>query len=156
MKRANPYYALWHPPYSFWLFWALSLSEYTAVLVFGMYLRAPRQLVTSLRDRVAEAVAAQRVMADQARLAERARIAAEMHDVDRAVARDFPDVYVLDHRFGKDLLVARATQFDAGFDAKVLVGMMATLDASPTARYPCPTARPRPNYERSTRPGDRS
>jgi signal transduction histidine kinase len=75
------YYVLWRVPYPFWLFWAVSMSEYTAVLVFGMYLRARRQLVASLRDRVAEAIAAQRVMADQVRLAERTRIATEMHDV---------------------------------------------------------------------------
>jgi len=75
------YYFLWHVPYPFWLFWSVSMSEYVAVLVFGMYLRARRQLVGSLRERVAEAVAAQRAMADQVRLAERTRIATEMHDV---------------------------------------------------------------------------
>lgn len=75
------YYAQWRVSYPFWLFWAVSMSEYTAVLVFGMYVRARRQLVASLHDRVAEAVAAQRAMADQARFAERTRIATEMHDV---------------------------------------------------------------------------
>src|SRR5690348_1306281 len=35
---------------------------------------------------------------------------------DRAAARDFADVYVLAHRFGKDVLLARAAQIDAGFD----------------------------------------
>jgi predicted nucleotidyltransferase component of viral defense system len=35
---------------------------------------------------------------------------------DRAAARDFADVYVLAGRFGKDTLLARATQIDAGFD----------------------------------------
>jgi signal transduction histidine kinase len=66
---------------TFWLFWAVSMSEYVAVLVLGRYLRARRQLVASLRARVDEAVAAQRALADQARLAERTRIATEMHDV---------------------------------------------------------------------------
>ena len=75
------YYFLWRVPYPFWLFWAVSMSENVAVLVLGMYLRARRQLVASLRDRVDEAVAAQRALADQARLAERTRIATEMHDV---------------------------------------------------------------------------
>jgi predicted nucleotidyltransferase component of viral defense system len=39
---------------------------------------------------------------------------------DRAAARDFSDVYVLAHRFGKDVLLARAAQIDTGFDANVL------------------------------------
>jgi predicted nucleotidyltransferase component of viral defense system len=47
---------------------------------------------------------------------------------DRAAARDFADVYVLARRFGKDVMVARATQIDAGFDTKVLADMIATLD----------------------------
>jgi Nucleotidyl transferase AbiEii toxin, Type IV TA system len=47
---------------------------------------------------------------------------------DRAAARDFADVYVLAHRFGKDALLARAAQIDAGFDAKVLADMIASLD----------------------------
>jgi hypothetical protein len=46
---------------------------------------------------------------------------------DRAAARDFSDVYVLAHRFGKDALLARAAQIDAGFDAKVLADMIASL-----------------------------
>jgi Nucleotidyl transferase AbiEii toxin, Type IV TA system len=37
---------------------------------------------------------------------------------DRAAARDFADVYVLARRFGKDMLLARATQTDAGFDPR--------------------------------------
>jgi len=37
-------------------------------------------------------------------------------------------VYVLAHRFGKDILLARAAQIDAGFNAKVLADMIATLD----------------------------
>jgi hypothetical protein len=47
---------------------------------------------------------------------------------DRAAARDFADVYVLSQRFGKDTLLARAAQIDAGFDAKVLADMIASLD----------------------------
>ena len=47
---------------------------------------------------------------------------------DRVAARDFADVYVLARRFGKDVLLAHATQVDAGFDPRVLAGMLATLD----------------------------
>lgn len=46
---------------------------------------------------------------------------------DRAAARDFVDVNLLALRFGKDLLLARAAQIDAGFDTRVLAEMIATL-----------------------------
>jgi predicted nucleotidyltransferase component of viral defense system len=57
---------------------------------------------------------------------------------DRAAARDFADVYVLAHRFGKDSLLARAAQIDAGFDAKVLADMIATLDRFTDDEIPVP------------------
>lgn len=57
---------------------------------------------------------------------------------DRAAARDFADVYVLAHRFGRDVLLARATQIDAGFDAKVLASMIATLDRFTDDNNPVP------------------
>lgn len=75
------YFPIWQPSGAFWMFWLVTLSENTALLALGMYLRARRELIVSLRERVAEAVAAQAVMADHARLAERTRIASEMHDV---------------------------------------------------------------------------
>ena len=58
---------------------------------------------------------------------------------DRAAARDFADVYVLARRFGKDALITRATQIDAGFDTKVLAGMMATLDRFTDSEIPVPS-----------------
>jgi signal transduction histidine kinase len=51
------------------------------VLVWGMFVRARRQLVVSLRDRAERAEAEQQLRVEQARHAERARIAREMHDV---------------------------------------------------------------------------
>jgi hypothetical protein len=57
---------------------------------------------------------------------------------DRAAARDFADIYVLAHRFGKDLLLARATQIDAGFDTRVLADMIATLDRFTDDEIPVP------------------
>jgi hypothetical protein len=57
---------------------------------------------------------------------------------DRAAARDFADVRLLARRFGKDVLLARAAQIDAGFDVGTLAGMIATLNqrqgASPASR----------------------
>jgi signal transduction histidine kinase len=52
-----------------------------AAIAWGMFVRARRQLLSSLRDRAQRAEADQLVRADRARLAERTRIAREMHDV---------------------------------------------------------------------------
>ena len=57
---------------------------------------------------------------------------------DRAAARDFADVYVLARLFGKDVMVARAKQIDAGFDTKVLADMIATLDRFTDDEVPVP------------------
>ncbi len=52
-----------------------------AVTAWGMFLRARRQLLLSLRERAARAEADQRQHEEGARKAERTRIAREMHDV---------------------------------------------------------------------------
>ena len=52
-----------------------------AVVTWGMFVRARRQLVLTLRDRAERAEAEQHLRVDQARQQERARIAREMHDV---------------------------------------------------------------------------
>ncbi len=51
------------------------------VVAWGMFVRARRQLVHSLRDRVGRAETEQRLRVEQARDLERTRIAREMHDV---------------------------------------------------------------------------
>ena len=58
---------------------------------------------------------------------------------DRAAARDFADVYVLARRFGKDALITRAAQIEAGFDTTVLADMMATLDRFTDSEIPVPS-----------------
>lgn len=65
-------------------YWVAQL--WTAVLVaatvaWGMFVRARRQLVLSLRDRALRAESEQQLRVEQARHQERARIAREMHDV---------------------------------------------------------------------------
>lgn len=57
---------------------------------------------------------------------------------DRAAARDFADVYALARRFGKGVLLARATQIDAGFDTRILGSMLATLDRFTDSEIPVP------------------
>lgn len=55
---------------------------FTAALIgFGMFVRARRQLLASLRERAERAEAEQRRSAEAARQGERTRIAREMHDV---------------------------------------------------------------------------
>jgi hypothetical protein len=61
---------------------------------------------------------------------------------DRAAARDFVDVYLLTQRFGRDVLLARAAQIDAGFDARVLADMVATLDRFTDNEIPVPGSLP--------------
>jgi signal transduction histidine kinase len=57
-------------------------AAFTAiVLLWGMVIRARRQLVVSLRDRAERAEAEQQLRVAQARALERTRIAREMHDV---------------------------------------------------------------------------
>jgi signal transduction histidine kinase len=58
-----------------------TLALAAAATAWGMFVRARRQLVATLRERARRAEADQLVRAERARLAERTRIAREMHDV---------------------------------------------------------------------------
>jgi hypothetical protein len=58
--------------------------------------------------------------------------------LDRAAARDFADICILARRFGKEVLLARAAQIDAGFDVRVLADMVATLDRFTDSEIPVP------------------
>ncbi|MDM4721539.1 histidine kinase [Micromonospora sp. WMMA1363] len=69
------------PGTSLWLNVVLILLTLGAVLAWGMFVRARRQLVVSLRERAHRAEAEQQLRVTQARQLERTRIAREMHDV---------------------------------------------------------------------------
>ncbi len=58
-----------------------TLALAAAATAWGLYVRARRQLLATLRDRARRAEAEQALHAERARLAERTRIAREMHDV---------------------------------------------------------------------------
>jgi signal transduction histidine kinase len=75
------YYLLWYSRYPLWVAWLWAVTEFAAVVAWGMYVRARRQLLASLREQVAHAKATQELLAEQARSTERTRIAQEMHDV---------------------------------------------------------------------------
>ena len=74
---------VWRPttglPYQWWA--VLVCVAYAALVGWGMLIRANRALITSLRDRAERAEADQARRVAEARSAERARIAREMHDV---------------------------------------------------------------------------
>jgi signal transduction histidine kinase len=60
---------------------AITPLAMAAVVGFGMYVRARRELLRSLAERAERAESEQRLRVEQARHQERARIAREMHDV---------------------------------------------------------------------------
>jgi signal transduction histidine kinase len=80
---ANAVFALLRPEQgtSFWESMAWTTAFAAIVLLWGMVIRARRQLVVSLRDRAERAEAEQQLRVSQARALERTRIAREMHDV---------------------------------------------------------------------------
>ncbi|WP_328474063.1 histidine kinase [Actinoplanes sp. NBC_00393] len=73
----------WRPPgglsYQWWLL--LVVVAYAALLGWGTWARAREALLTSLRERAERAEAEQHRRVAEARLAERTRMAREMHDV---------------------------------------------------------------------------
>jgi signal transduction histidine kinase len=65
----------------YWVSVLIGVLVSAGVIAWGMFVRARRQLVLSLRDRAERAEAEQQLRVEQARQHERARIAREMHDV---------------------------------------------------------------------------
>jgi signal transduction histidine kinase len=63
------------------MFWGMFAVLTAAAVAWGMFVRASRQLVLSLRDRAVRAESEQLLRVEQARHLERTRIAREMHDV---------------------------------------------------------------------------
>jgi signal transduction histidine kinase len=118
-----------------------------AVLAWGMFVRARRQLVTSLRDRAQRAETEQQLRVEQARQQERARIAREMHDVLahrisllslHAGALEFrPDAPP--EEIGRAAGVIRASAHDALEDLRAVIGVLRdSPDGEPPER-PQPT-----------------
>ncbi|MEV5706636.1 histidine kinase [Actinoallomurus sp. NPDC052274] len=69
------------PTESYWVGVVWGAVVTAAVVAWGMFVRARRQLILSLRERALRAEAEQQLRVTQARHQERARIAREMHDV---------------------------------------------------------------------------
>jgi signal transduction histidine kinase len=64
-----------------WVAFVITILGVGGVIAWGMFVRARRQLVMSLRERAERAEAEQHLRVEQARQQERAQIAREMHDV---------------------------------------------------------------------------
>ncbi|MFF5052154.1 sensor histidine kinase [Micromonospora sp. NPDC000663] len=69
------------PAMPYWATVAWGVVITLSVLAWGMFVRARRQLIVSLRERAERAEAEQQLRVAQARHLERTRIAREMHDV---------------------------------------------------------------------------
>ena len=75
-------FAFVHPTdASIWQWLVLNSAVYAGVLAWALFVRARRQLVSSLRERAERAEAERELLAEQTRQSERIRIAREMHDV---------------------------------------------------------------------------
>ena len=79
----TPIYIAAHPEANdpWWVSAVIAVLATGLVIAWGMFVRARRELVASLRERAHRAEAEQQLRVEQARQYERARIAREMHDV---------------------------------------------------------------------------
>jgi signal transduction histidine kinase len=100
-----------------WVQLVISALVLLATVAWGLFARARRQLVFSLRERAERAEAEQQLRIGQARQLERARIAREMHDV-------------LAHRISLVSLHAGALEYRAGTVGEEVAHSAAVIRAS--------------------------
>ncbi|WP_157441948.1 sensor histidine kinase [Actinoplanes awajinensis] len=102
---------------SFWesVFWGVAIV--LIIALWGMVVRARRELLLSWRDRAARAESEQQLRVEQARTLERTRIAREMHDV-------------LAHRISLLSLHAGALEFRPDAPPEEIAGAAAVVRAS--------------------------
>ena len=118
-----------------------------AVTAWGMFLRARRQLLFTLRERAVRAEADQQLHEDGARRAERTRIAREMHDVlahrisllalHAGALEVRPDLPPEKIRETAELL--RATARQALEELRSVIGLLRDPGEDPTPPVPLPT-----------------
>jgi signal transduction histidine kinase len=138
---------LWTRPYPLWAVFAWLLTYHIAAVALGMYARARSQLIASLHERVAHAEATQKLLATQARQAERARIATEMHDVlghrvslmalQAGALEIRPDLPPEEVRATAGLI--RATARQALTELRDVIGVLRDGDEPAASRAPQPT-----------------
>jgi len=144
-----PIYLAVHPDDEtpFWVDIAIALLAAAGVVAWGMFVRARRQLVVSLRERAERAEAEQQLRVEQARQQERARIAREMHDVLahrisllslHAGALEFrPDAPA--DEVARAAGVIRASAHDALEDLRTVIGVLREGADGDDAERPQPT-----------------
>ena len=130
-----------------------------AVTAWGMFLRARRQLLLTLRERAALAETDQRLHEDRARRAERTRIAREMHDVlahrislmalHAGALEVRPDLPPEKVRETAELL--RATARQALEELRSVIGLLRDPGQEPTPPAPLPTMSDIPRLVEETR-----
>ncbi|MCO5988586.1 histidine kinase [Actinoallomurus spadix] len=134
------------PTQAYWagLLWGAVVVA--AVVAWGLFVRARRQLILSLRERALRAEAEQQLRVTQARHQERARIAREMHDVlahrisllsVHAGALEFrPDAPPTE--IAKAAGVIRASAHQALQDLREVIGVLREDTAEETPERPQP------------------
>jgi signal transduction histidine kinase len=138
------------PEMSYWTAIVVVSALIVAVTAWGLVVRSRRQLLSSLRERAERAEREQHLLVDQARQAERARIAREMHDAlahrisllsMHAGALEFrPDASPAD--VGRAAGVIRASAHEALEDLREVIGVLRHTeddDAPPAPERPQPT-----------------
>ncbi|MEU2350672.1 histidine kinase [Modestobacter sp. NPDC049651] len=130
-----------------WVFAALGTMLTAAVVAWGMFVRARRQLVLTLHERAARAEGEQRLRVEQAQQSERTRIAREMHDVlahrlsllsMHAGALEFrPDAPPAE--VARAAGVVRASARQALEDLREVIGVLRDDPDAPSATRPQPT-----------------
>jgi signal transduction histidine kinase len=145
----TPIYVAIHPeeeiPYVVNL--VIALFGIGGVVAWGMFVRARRQLVLSLRERAERAEAEQQLRVEQARQQERARIAREMHDVLahrisllslHAGALEFrPDAPA--DEVARAAGIIRSSAHDALEDLRTVIGVLREGEEGDEAARPQPT-----------------
>ena len=101
----------------FWVSTTANIAATAALLGWGMFIGSRRELVGRLHAEVAQAAAEQELRADQARGAERSRIAREMHDV-------------LAHRISQISMRANAVMFREDLSAEQLREQVGVIQAN--------------------------
>jgi signal transduction histidine kinase len=138
------------PGMSYWTAIVVVAALIVAVMAWGVVVRSRRQLLHSLRERAERAEREQSLLVDQARQAERARIAREMHDAlahrisllsMHAGALEFrPDASPAD--VSRAAGVIRASAHEALEDLREVIGVLRhtdETDAPPAPERPQPT-----------------
>ena len=132
--------------YPWWAAFLWLLTYHVAIVALGLYLRARRGLVVSLHEQVRQAETTQHLMADGARRAERARIAAEMHDVlahrvslialHAGALEVRPDLPQQEVRETAGLI--RATARQAMAELRDVIGVLRDTEQAQASRFPLP------------------